>query len=132
MAKPDIMNRHDLEIIVNSFYEKVKKDQTIGFMFSHVDWDKHLPVMYDFWENVLFYSGNYSGNPMAKHMMAHNRNPMTPEHFEHWLLLFFETVDGLYSGKNSKLLKERAKSIATIMQIKILGIHPTVPVIENN
>jgi hemoglobin len=130
MAKTDIISRKDLELIVNTFYERVKKDPEIGFMFSHVDWEKHLPVMYDFWDNVLFHSGNYSGNPMTKHMMAHNRNPMTQEHFEHWLLLFFETIDGLYSGKNSKLLKERAKSIATIMQMKILGTHPTIPVVE--
>ncbi|MBK6563613.1 MAG: group III truncated hemoglobin [Saprospiraceae bacterium] len=121
MAKPDVTSRKDIEIIVNTFYEKVKLDTEIGFMFSHVDWDKHLPVMYDFWDNVMFHTGHYSGNPMAKHMMAHSGNPMNTGHFKHWLKLFSETLDGLYAGKNTELLKERAKNIAMIMQIKILG-----------
>jgi hemoglobin len=121
MAKSDIKNRNDIEIIVNTFYEKVKKDSKIGLMFSHVDWEKHLPVMYDFWDNVLFHTGNYSGNPMAKHMAANSRNPMNAGHFDHWTKMFSDTVDELYSGKNAELLKERAKNIATIMQIKISG-----------
>lgn len=121
MRKKDIANKQDLEIIVNHFYEKVKQDDLIAIMFEHVNWDTHLPLMYDFWDNVLFYTGNYTGNPMAKHMMANDRLQMTKKHFERWLMLFDKTVDELFSGKNAALLKERARSIATIMQIKIFG-----------
>jgi hemoglobin len=121
MALQDISSRKEIEIIVNAFYDKVKEDVLIGTMFSHVNWEKHLPLMYDFWDNVLFYTGNYTGNPMVKHMMAHGQNPMTSEHFDRWLTLFYTTVDERYSGNNASLLKERAKSIALIMQIKILG-----------
>lgn len=121
MRKKDIANKQDLEIIVNHFYEKVKQDELIGIMFEHVNWDTHLPLMYDFWDNVLFYTGNYTGNPMAKHMMANDRFQMTKNHFDRWLMLFDKTVDELFSGKNAALLKERARSIATIMQIKIFG-----------
>ena len=121
MKKKDIVNRADIEILVNNFYDKVRKDDLIGLMFDHVDWTKHLPLMYDFWDNVLFHTGNYTGNPMGKHMIAHARNPMTAVHFDRWLLLFFETVDEGYSGNNTQLIKERAKSIATIMQIKLFG-----------
>ncbi len=117
----DLENRQDIEIVVNSFYDKVKHDDMISFMFDHVNWEKHLPLMYDFWDNVLFYTGNYTGNPMAKHQMAHNRNPMTTAHFERWLFLFDETVDQSFMGEHATLLKERAKSIATIMQLKIIG-----------
>lgn len=117
----DIENRNDIELIVNNFYTKVKADDMISFMFDHVDWVKHLPLMYDFWDNVLFYTGNYSGNPMAKHQMAHQRHPMTKEHFERWLSLFTETVDELHIGHNANTLKDRAKSIASIMQLKIIG-----------
>lgn len=121
MRKKDIANKQDLEIIVNHFYEKVKQDDLIAAMFEHVNWDTHLPLMYDFWDNVLFYTGNYTGNPMAKHMMANDRLQMTKKHFDRWLMLFDKTVDELFSGKNAALLKERARSIATIMQIKIFG-----------
>jgi hemoglobin len=121
MKKKDILDRHDIESIVNHFYENVRKDILLSSMFDHVDWEKHLPLMYDFWDNVLFYTGNYTGNPMVKHQMAHGRNPMKPAHFDRWLELLYETLDEFYDGKNTILLKERAKSIATIMQIKLFG-----------
>ncbi len=58
--KKDIENRKDIELLVRSFYDKVKADDTIGYIFNDiakVNWEKHLPVMFDFWENVLFYTG---------------------------------------------------------------------------
>ncbi|WP_367274609.1 group III truncated hemoglobin [uncultured Lutibacter sp.] len=48
----DINNREDIELLVNKFYEKVKVDETIGYIFNeiaNINWDKHLPKMYDFW-----------------------------------------------------------------------------------
>lgn len=121
MKRKDISDRSDIEVVVNRFYDKVRKDDLIGKMFDHVNWEAHLPVMYDFWDNALFYTGNYSGNPMAKHQLAHDRHPLTAEHFERWLQLFNTTVDENFSGKNARSLKERANSIAIIMQIKIVG-----------
>ena len=47
-----INNREDIELLVNKFYEKVKVDETIGYIFNeiaNINWDKHLPKMYDFW-----------------------------------------------------------------------------------
>ena len=105
MKKKNILNRHDIESIVNHFYDKVRKDDPLTPRFGHVDRKKHLPLMYDFWDNVLFYTGNYTGNPMAKHLMAHGRNPMAPAHFERWLELFYEVLDELHTGKNTELLR---------------------------
>lgn len=121
MANQDINNRNEIEVVVNTFYDKVREDDLLKMMFIDVNWQKHLPVMYDFWDNVLFYTGKYNGNPMAKHQMAHQQNPLTAELFKRWLDLFSATIDELYNGPNAQLLKERAHSIATIMQIKIIG-----------
>jgi hemoglobin len=122
--KKDIVNRSDIELLVNSFYDKVNRDPLIAFFFSEVvvvDWDKHLPVMYDFWENILFYTGKYEGNPMAKHKDIHQKCPMKMEHFQRWIFLFTETVDELFEGSISELAKQRATSIATVMQIKMFS-----------
>ncbi len=65
--KHDIENRKDIEQLINRFYDKVKQDNMIGFIFNDVakvNWQKHLPVMYDFWENIIFLSNKYAGNPM--------------------------------------------------------------------
>lgn len=121
--KRDIENRSDIELLINSFYDKVKRDDVIGFIFNDVakvNWEQHLPVMYDFWENIIFLTGNYTGNPMTVHMHLNQITPFKKEHFERWLKLFISTVDELFAGKKAMLAKERAQSIATIMQAKII------------
>ena len=68
--KGDITNRMDIEQLINAFYDKVKKDDVIGFIFNDiakVNWEKHLPVIYNIWENILFFTGSYNGTPMLIH-----------------------------------------------------------------
>ena len=120
----DIENRKDIEQLIDTFYAKVRADELIGFIFNdiaRVNWQKHLPVMYDFWENIIFYTNNYSGNPMMVHMHLNQRTPLTKEHFERWLQLFTSTVDELVEGAKATTAKEKAQSIAAIIQIKISG-----------
>jgi len=120
--KPDIQTRKDVELLVRSFYDKVKQDPVIGYIFTDlvkVNWEKHLPVMFDFWENTLFYTGTYSGNPMISHQHLHQMHPLTKAHFERWVALFTSTVDEHFEGEKAELAKQRALSISTIMQIKI-------------
>lgn len=119
--KKDISNKKDLEKLVNLFYEKVKKDAIISHYFKDdFNWEKHLQIMYKFWENVLFYTGNYAGNPMEKHFEIHEKNPLTMKHFHQWTKLFNETVDELFYGEKADSIKLKASNIATVMQIKIL------------
>ncbi|MBX9807887.1 MAG: group III truncated hemoglobin [Flavobacteriaceae bacterium] len=122
--KTDIKNRDDIEKLVNSFYDKIKIDPEIGYFFSDVakvNWQNHLPKMYDFFENILFSSGNYDGNPMVKHKELHEKSPVTQEHFFHWNGLFEQTVDELFVGKKADEVKQRAKNISAAMMHKALG-----------
>ncbi|MBC6492500.1 hemoglobin-like protein [Flavihumibacter stibioxidans] len=121
--KRDINNRQDIEMLINSFYEVVKQDPVIGHFFSDVvkvNWEKHLPVMYDFWENILFYSGSYTGNPMAVHKHLHSLHPLTKENFDQWLRIFKSTARNLFEGDNTELIIQRAQSIAMVMELKIV------------
>jgi hemoglobin len=124
MAQMDISTREDIVRLVDSFYEKVKRDELIGSLFTtvfNVNWGRHLPVMYDFWQNMLFYTGSYSGNPLESHRRLHQVFPLKEEHFNRWVVLFTETVDELFKGERALLAKQRALSIATVMKIKILN-----------
>jgi len=121
--KTDIRNRKDIEKLVNAFYEKIKSDATIGYLFievAKVNWEMHLPKMYDFWENILFFTGDYEGNPMAKHKELHEKSTMTKAHFQHWIALFTQTVDTLFEGPKTEEIKNRAINIATAMMYKTL------------
>ena len=122
LQKKDIENRKDIEMLVDAFYTKVIKDETIGYIFNEVvklDWEKHIPIMYDFWETTLFHKAIYKGNPMKIHVDLNVKEQLKKAHFDQWLALFNETVDELFDGEMANLAKTRALSIATIMQIKI-------------
>jgi len=120
--KSDIVSRKEIIILVDEFYKKIKVDFTLGFIFNevaHVNWEKHLPIMYDFWENTLFYTGSYSGNPVNLHTHLHHLTPLNNTHFEQWNKLFIETVDEHFKGPNAELAKQRAISISLVLAQKI-------------
>lgn len=124
MEKKDIENRQDIERLVRAFYAKVQADPVIGYIFNdlaQVNWERHFPVMYDFWENALFYTGSYAGNPIQSHRWLHQKVLLEPKHFDRWLELFLSTVDELFEGEIAELARQKARSIATVMRIKIIG-----------
>lgn len=120
--KNDILNRKDIIHLVDIFYDKIRTDSSLQPFFgegSKIDWSKHLNVMYDFWDNVLFYEGNYEGNPMATHLTLHQSKILSKEHFIKWMKIFQDMVNQEFKGKNATKIKDRAKGIATVMQSKI-------------
>lgn len=121
--KKDILTREDIEVLVNTFYKKITNDELIGFIFTDIslNWEKHLPVMYNLFENMLFFTGSYTGNPMEVHKHISRLYPLTPAHFIRWVLLFNATVNELFEGKTAGLVKQRVKNISKIMQIKIIS-----------
>jgi hemoglobin len=120
--KPDITKRADIEIFIVNFYENVKADATIGFIFTDVvqmNWEKHIPVIVDFWETILLDNPVYTNNAMEVHYVLNKKLPLQKEHFKTWLQLFNSAVDDLYEGKIADLAKTRAKSIAGVMLFKM-------------
>jgi hemoglobin len=120
--KPDITTREDIEKLIIQFYDKVKPDPVIGFIFTEVvdmDWPHHIPVIVDFWETILLDHPVYSNNAMGVHYALNKKVPLKGEHFNRWLQLFTETVDKLYEGRVAELAKTRAHSIGGLMQHKM-------------
>ena len=119
--KKDIDSREDLLVLIKTFYEKLLADNSISYLFTDVakiNLEHHFPVLVDFWDSVLFQSDTYHKNAMQPHMALHHKSPLQKHHFETWLRYFKETVDELFAGDNVFIIKERATSIATVMQIK--------------
>jgi hemoglobin len=117
--KTDISNKKDIELLVNSFYEKVKTDAILHPFFANLNFSKHLPVMYRFFENMVFYTGSYTGNPMQKHKAMNRKKPITARDFKQWVKLFNLSVDENFIGEKANLIKQRVHSIATVLQIKM-------------
>ena len=97
---------------VESFYARIRDDALLGPIFAEriEDWDSHLARMKRFWRSILHNSGEFSGNPMARHLAI----PwIEEEHFAHWLELFYETLRNLErTPEATRLVGTRARMIA--------------------
>lgn len=120
--KTDLLGRAEIEQLVNEFYQRVRKDELLGFIFEDVaktDWTSHLPKMYAFWETVIFGTGGFRGNPLAAHAKLTPMTNMGREQFDRWLLLFHGTVDDLFSGENATHIKHAAADMANVIHSRI-------------
>ncbi len=125
--KKDIENRDDIYLLVRKFYKELLNDDLMHHFFedftnpSHLE--KHLQILVNFWDNILFYSGTYKKNAIQPHLELHLKKPFEIKHFQQWLFLFKNTVDELFQGENAHTTKSRAMAIATVMQIKISELN---------
>ena len=122
LMKPDISNRTDIDELLRVFYNTLLADDSINYIFTDVmkvDMKAHLPVIGDFWENILLDANIYRKNVMQLHLEIHDQTPLLKHHFSTWLHHFKSTVDELFEGPVAFKAKERALSIATMMQVKI-------------
>ncbi|MGH2566380.1 MAG: group III truncated hemoglobin [Ginsengibacter sp.] len=120
--KKDITTREDIDLLMHDFYKKLLDDNSINYIFTDVaklDIRAHIPVIADFWESVLFHRNVYHNNAMKIHLDLNNKIPLLKHHFDTWLRYFNTTVDELYEGNIAEMAKQRAVSIATVMQVKI-------------
>ncbi|GAB3313071.1 group III truncated hemoglobin [Hymenobacter humi] len=117
-SRPDIQTEADIKALVDTFYDKVNADPLLAPVFNdfaHVDWPAHLPRMYDFWSSILLHTARYSGQPFLKHIPL----PINEAHFQHWLTLFFRTVDELFAGPVADEAKLRAQNIARVFEARL-------------
>ena len=117
----EIENRDDLLHLVQHFYTKLLADASISYLFTDVariHLQTHLPVLVDFWDMVLFQTDTYRKNALQIHIDLHHKSPLSANHFNTWLKHFNDSVDELFTGEKAFVIKQRALSIATVMQLK--------------
>ncbi len=126
MERIEIKNRKDIEFLVRSFYNKVRKDELIGDFFNSVigseeNWENHFQKLTDFWQTNLLNEQAYKGSPMQAHqkMDKETGNQIEQEHFDRWLKLWKETVEELYIGERADRAYSNAQNIATFMLLKM-------------
>ncbi len=97
---------------VDAFYARIRADALLGPIFADRidDWPQHLDRMNRFWRSILHNSGEFSGNPMLKHIAIPG---LEERHFGHWLELFYATLRELESDPAATILVGgRARMIA--------------------
>lgn len=98
--------------LVDRFYATIRSDAELGPIFNDriEDWPKHLGQMNRFWQSILLGAGNFTGNPMMKHLAIPT---IGQSHFQHWLTLFYQTLrDIAPTDDAAELVGGRARTIA--------------------
>lgn len=101
-----------ISALVETFYARIRDDALLGPIFAEriADWPEHLARMKAFWRSILHQSGEFSGNPMAKHLAIPG---LEERHFAHWLELFYATLRELAERDGAvPLVAVRARMIA--------------------
>jgi hemoglobin len=128
MTNKDISNIENIQLLVNTFYTKVQKDDLIGAIFNEKignRWPEHLEKMYHFWQTILLEEHTYSGSPFPPHKQL----PVEKQHFNRWMEIFTETVDSLFTGPLAEEAKLRGQNMSEMFNYKIEyfrheGKHP--------
>ena len=116
--KNDIQNITDIQLLVDTFYGKIREDQLLKDIFNtkiQDRWPQHLAKMYTFWQTVLLDEHTYYGSPFVPHAKL----PVDLEHFDKWLLLFNSTVDDLFKGEKAERAKWQGQRMAEMFHSKI-------------
>lgn len=98
--------------LVDTFYASIRADELLGPIFAEriTDWPVHLDRMKGFWRSILHNSGEFAGNPMAKHLAIPG---LEERHFAQWLELFYATLRELERHPAAtRLVGMRARMIA--------------------
>ena len=114
----DIQNLDDIKTMVDNFYGKVREDALLKDVFNNViqdRWPEHLDKMYRFWQTVLLDDHTYYGSPFVPHANL----PVERDHFDRWMKLFYETVDGNFAGEKAERAKWQGERMAEMFLSKI-------------
>ncbi len=117
----EIKGREEVIEMVDAFYDKVNKDPLLSPIFNEVatvNWELHLPKMYNFWDSLLFGSHSYKGKPFDHHLPL----SLSEKHFEQWVALFLETLDELFTGEKAEEAKMKATNIAGVFKYKLSSL----------
>ena len=121
--KLDISSRKDIKLIIIKFYELLLVDENMIPFFEDIvvqnQLEEHIEIITDFWSDLLFDTNSYANNVMKKHVDKNVFVAFKKVHFTIWISYLFETIDAYFEGENAVNMKNRASSIATVMELKM-------------
>jgi len=115
----DLAGRADIDRMVRAFYERAMADPVLASAFETlavVGLEDHLPVVGDFWEQILFRSARYQGEFTLVHRALHGQHGLAGEKLARWLQLWCETVDEHFEGPDAERAKEKARAMAGALE----------------
>lgn len=130
LTKRDLRDRADIETFVQAFYTRLLVDPELAPLFldvAAIDLDKHVPIICDYWQKLLFGDTSYQRHTMNKHRAIDAKHPFTKRHFALWTHYFIATMDGQFQGPVAEKAKRIALRIAHNMSERLAERHAAQP-----
>ena len=121
------LNEALLRRFLDHFYERVRRDETIGPLFERVigpDWGPHLDKIQDFWSSVMLKTGRYTGNPLAVHRRVEG---LEPQFFDHWLALFETSAREVLTAELAGAFVSKANLMADSLRLGLYFVPARQP-----
>ena len=117
--------RADIERVVASFYEAVRRHPGLGPVFAaHVsDWPAHEAKVAAFWAGAILQEHGYDGNVVAAHVAAGN---VQPGMFSVWLSLFDTILKRELNADQAAAWSELAHRIGRSLRASVVD-RETLP-----
>jgi len=111
------VSRENINKLVILFYTRVLSDEKLAPFFIEKlgsdlqgeKWQTHMDLLTNFWATLVTGSRDYNGAPFPPH--AHMQG-LDRSAFETWIVLFFESVDKIFTAEIALKFKERGSIIA--------------------
>ncbi|QCQ92038.1 group III truncated hemoglobin [Rhodococcus sp. SGAir0479] len=115
----DIAGRADIDHLVRAFYERALVDPVLAPAFETlavIGLDAHLPVVADFWEQILFRTARYQGAFAGVHEALNRQHGLAGATLARWLQVWRATVDELFAGPDADRAKSKAVAMAAALE----------------
>lgn len=118
MFQKEITTRFEVEELVRTFYQEIRKDGLLGPVFDHMIrsdeiWEHHFGKLTDFWEVNLLKQGKYEGAMIELHIWVDMQigYKMKEDHFTRWLSIWHENLNKRFKGPAAELAHRRADAM---------------------
>ena len=107
------------EMVTRQYVDVVQDDLLIPNYFTfgpgHIDWQAHIGTVSRLLVPRAPLHPDYEIDVIEAHRPLHEHDPFTPDLFDRWLQIFYDTVDAGWSGPNAAVAKKRATGMARAM-----------------
>ena len=117
-ARPDLTTRGAIDDLVTTFYREIVFDDLLEPVFSEVaevEWDRHIPVLVDYWASLLLGTREHRSRVMGVHRHLHGLAPVERDHCDRWYSLWVGCVDERWAGPNAERAKHHAAALMARM-----------------
>jgi hemoglobin len=111
----DISSETDIDFLVETFYNKLQKNEVLAPFFIYTIWEHHLLRMKQFWYFILLDKPGFKGNIYD----AHSNKQIKSPHFDVWLQLFCETINENFEGAIAAKATNKAKELSMLFSWKL-------------